>query len=59
MRCYGGSSRATTAEAHGGVGDDHTDLNNTKKDGKDFAMKAESGTDVADSESRADVAESI
>ena len=39
-----------------GIDDPHTGVNNTDNDGTDLAMEAESGAEVAGSESRADVA---
>ena len=56
MRGCGGGSKATTVEADGGVEDTHIGFDDTNDDGTDLAMEAESGADVAGSESRADVA---
>ena len=52
VRWGGGGSRATAMEAGDGIDDPHTGLGNTDNDGTDLAMEAESGAEVAGSESR-------
>ena len=53
---YGGSSRATTLCASRVIDDSDTGLGDADDDGAGLTMEAESGAELADSESRADVA---